>query len=113
MQKVVRARNTVVLDEKIRRNMQDGTVIKPDVICLDETSPVFSWQGQCVVKPLSTSLQGRQHCAEVKQSVLYQRAFNARSSTKNCSSSEYATSEQLKSYIGSTQFIHFFDFFAD
>ena len=26
-------------------------------ICLDETGPVFSWQGQLVGKPLSTSLQ--------------------------------------------------------
>ena len=50
MQKVVRAGNTVVLDER------DGTVIKLDVsnavctmdmwICLDERGPVFSWQGQ-------------------------------------------------------------------
>ena len=58
MQKVVRARNTVVLDEKNPhiRNIRDGTVIKLDVsngvytmdmwICLDETGPVFSWQGQ-------------------------------------------------------------------
>ena len=58
MQKVVRAGNTVVLDEKNPhiRNIRDGTVIKLDVsngvytldmwICLDETGPVFSWQGQ-------------------------------------------------------------------
>ena len=48
------------------RNFRDGTVIKLDVsngvytmdmwICLDETGPVFNWQGQLVVKPLSTSL---------------------------------------------------------
>ena len=36
-------------------------------ICLDETGPVFSWQGQCVVKGLSPSSSGRQHCAAVKQ----------------------------------------------
>ena len=58
MQKVVRAGNVVVLDEKNPhiRNTRDGTVIKLDVnngvytmdmwICLDETGPVFSWQGQ-------------------------------------------------------------------
>ena len=58
MQKVVRAGNTVVLDEKNphNRNILDGTVIKLDVnngvytmdmwTCLDETGPVFSWQGQ-------------------------------------------------------------------
>ena len=57
MQKVVRAGNVVVLDEKNPhiRNTRDGTVIKLDVnngvytmdmwICLDETGPVFSWQG--------------------------------------------------------------------
>ena len=58
MQKVVRAGNIVVLDEKNPhiRNTRDGRVIKVDVnngvytmdmwICLDETGPVFSWQGQ-------------------------------------------------------------------
>ena len=51
MQKVVRAGNIVVLDEKNPhiRNTRDGTVIKLDVnngICLDGTGPVFSWQGQ-------------------------------------------------------------------
>ena len=58
MQKVVRARNTVVLGEKNPhiRNIRDGTVIKLDVsngvcmmdmwIYLDVTGPVFSWQGQ-------------------------------------------------------------------
>ena len=58
MQKVVRAGNIVVLDEMNPhiRNTRDGTVIKLDVnngvytmdmwICLDETGPVFSWQGQ-------------------------------------------------------------------
>ena len=58
MQKVVRAGNTVVLDEKNPhiRNIRGGTVIKLDVsnavctmdtwICLDERGPVFSWQGQ-------------------------------------------------------------------
>ena len=58
MQKVVRAGNTVMLHDKNPhiRNIRDGTVIKLDVsngvytmdmwICLDETGPVFSWQGQ-------------------------------------------------------------------
>ena len=58
MQKVVQAGNTVVVDEKNPhiRKTRDGTVIKLDVnngvytmdtwICLDETGPVFSWQGQ-------------------------------------------------------------------
>ena len=58
MQKVGRAGNFVVLDEKNPhiRNTRDGTVIKLDVnnavykmdmwTCLDETVPVFSWQGQ-------------------------------------------------------------------
>ena len=58
MQKVVRAGNIVVLDEMNPhiRNTRDGTVIKLDVsdgvytmgmwTCLDETGPVFSWQGQ-------------------------------------------------------------------
>ena len=58
MQKVVQVGNAVVLDEKNPhiRNIRDGTVIKLDVsngvytmdmwICLDETGPVFSWQGQ-------------------------------------------------------------------
>ena len=58
MQKVVRGENVVVLDEKNPhiRNTRDGTVIKLDVnsgvytmdmwLCLDETGPVFSWQGQ-------------------------------------------------------------------
>ena len=58
MQKVVRAGNVVVLDDRnphIRSN-RDGAIIKLDVnngvytmdmwICLDETGPVFSWQGQ-------------------------------------------------------------------
>ena len=59
------------------RNIRDGTVIKQEVnngvytmdmwICLLETGPVFSWQGQQVVKPLSTSLSGRQHCVGVKE----------------------------------------------
>ena len=56
MRKIVRAGNIVVLDETKPhiRNMRDGTVIKLDVnngvrtmdmwICLDERSPVFSWQ---------------------------------------------------------------------
>ena len=68
MQKVVRAGNIVMLDEKnpYIRNTRDGTMINLDVnncvytmdmcISLDETGPVFSWQGQRVVKPLSTSL---------------------------------------------------------
>ena len=54
----VRAGNIVELDEKNPhiRNIRDGTVIKLDAnngvytmdmwICLDETGPVFSWQGQ-------------------------------------------------------------------
>ena len=58
----VQAGNVVVLDEKNPhiRNNRDGTVIKLDVnngvytmdmcmdmwVCLDETGPVFSWQGQ-------------------------------------------------------------------
>ena len=58
MQKDVRAGNTVVLDEKNPHiwNIRDGIVIKLDVnngvyamdmwICLGETGPVFSWQGQ-------------------------------------------------------------------
>ena len=58
VQKVVQAGNNVVLDDKNQhiRNIRDGTVIKLDVntgvytmdmwICLDETGPVFSWQGQ-------------------------------------------------------------------
>ena len=59
MQKVVRAGNIVVLDDKNPhiRNIRDGTVIKLDVnngvctidtwVCLDEKAClVFSWQGQ-------------------------------------------------------------------
>ena len=58
MQEVVRAGNTVVLDEKNLhiRNIRDGTMINLGVnngvytmdmwICLDETSSVCSWQGQ-------------------------------------------------------------------
>ena len=55
MQKVVRARNIVVLAEKnpYNRNIRHGTVIKLDGVytmdmwtCLDETGPVFSCQGQ-------------------------------------------------------------------
>ena len=58
MQKVVRAGNIVVLDEKNPhiRNTRDGTVIKRDVnngvytmdmwICLHEAGLVYSWQGQ-------------------------------------------------------------------
>ena len=58
MQKVVQVGSIVVLDEKNPhiRNIRDGTVIKLDVsnsvytmdmwMCLDETGPVFSWQGQ-------------------------------------------------------------------
>ena len=54
----MQAGNVVVLDEKNphNRNTRDGTVIKLDVnsmlyttdmrVCLDETGPVFSWQGQ-------------------------------------------------------------------
>ena len=58
MRKVVQAGNVVVLDEKNPRNNRDGTVIKLDVnsgvctmdmwVCLYETCPVFSWQGQSV-----------------------------------------------------------------
>ena len=56
MQKVVRAGNIVVLDERNPhiRNARDGTMIKLDAnngvrtmymwICLDETGPVFRWQ---------------------------------------------------------------------
>ena len=78
MQKLARTGNIGVLDEKYPhiRNTRDGTMIKLDVnnrgytmdmwICLDESSPVFSWQGQFVVKPLSTSLQGPHHCVKVK-----------------------------------------------
>ena len=73
--------NTFVLDEKNPhiRTLRDGTVIKLDEsngvytidmwICLDATGPVFSWQGQRVVKPLSTCLQGRQHGAEVTTKI--------------------------------------------
>ena len=79
MLKVVRAGNIVVLDDKNPRirNIRDGTMTKMDVnngvytmdmwICLDETSPAFSWQGQQVGKPISTSLQSRQHCVVVKK----------------------------------------------
>ena len=54
----MQAGNVVVLDEKNPhiRNNRDGTVIEMDVnggvstmdtwVCLDETGPVFSWQGQ-------------------------------------------------------------------
>ena len=54
----MQADNVVVLDEKnpLIRNNRDDTVIKLDVnsgvytmdmwVCLDETCPVFSWQGQ-------------------------------------------------------------------
>ena len=57
-QKVVRAGNVVVLDEKNPhiRNIGDGTTIKLDEnsgvytmnmwVCTDETGPVISWQGQ-------------------------------------------------------------------
>ena len=54
--KVVQAGNVVVLDGKNPRDNRDGAVIKLDVsngvytmdmwVCLDETGPVFSWQGQ-------------------------------------------------------------------
>ena len=58
MRTVVQAGNIVVLDEKSPhiRNSRDGTGIKLDVhigvctmdlwVCLDETGPVCSWQGQ-------------------------------------------------------------------
>ena len=57
MQNVVRAGNIVPNEESpYIRNVQDGTMIKTDMnsavctmdmwICLDETGPVFSWQGQ-------------------------------------------------------------------
>ena len=58
MQKVLKAGNTVVLDEKNPhiRNTRDGSVIKLDAnngvctmdmwICLYETGPVFNCQGQ-------------------------------------------------------------------
>ena len=58
MRKVVQAGNVAVPDEKNRhiRNNRDGTDIELDVnngvytmdmwVCLDETCPVFSWQGQ-------------------------------------------------------------------
>ena len=58
MGEVVQAGSVVVLDEKnpLIRNNRDGTVIKLDAnngvytmdmwMCLDETGPVFSWQGQ-------------------------------------------------------------------
>ena len=87
MQKVVRAGTIVVLDEKNPhiRHIRDGTMIKLDVnngvctmdmwICLDETGPVFSWQGERVAKPHSTSLQVRQHCVEVKK----ERSVNPKS----------------------------------
>ena len=74
MQKVVRAGNIVVLDERNPhvRNIRDGTMIKMDVnsrvytmdmwICFFETGPVFSWRGQYVV-----TQQGWQHCVEVRK----------------------------------------------
>ena len=58
MQKVVRAGNIAVLDDKNPhiRNTRDGTMIKLDVksgvyrmdmrMCLGGTGPVLSWQGQ-------------------------------------------------------------------
>ena len=58
LQKVVRAGNVVVLDERNPhiRSIQDRTTTKLDVnsgvytmdmwICIDETGPVVSWQGQ-------------------------------------------------------------------
>ena len=58
MRKLVQAGNVVVLDEKNphNRNNRDVIVMKLDVnsgvysmdmwVCLDETRPVFSWQGQ-------------------------------------------------------------------
>ena len=82
MQKVVRASNIVVLDvmNPHIRSTRDGTVIKLDVnngvctmdmwICLDETGPVFSWQGLGVAKTLSTSLEDWQECVEVENQTL-------------------------------------------
>ena len=68
MQKVVRAGNVVVLDERNPhiRSIRDRTTTKLDEnsgvytvdlwMCTDETRPVFSWQGQSVDEPLTTSL---------------------------------------------------------
>ena len=67
-----------MLDEKTSRirKTSNGTVIEIDgnngvctkdmSICLNETGPVVSWQGQWVVKPLPTNLKGGQHCVELK-----------------------------------------------
>ena len=68
MRKVVQAGNVVVLAEKNPhiRNKRDGTAIKLDVnnsvytmdmwVCLDETGPVFSWQGQSEARVSQTNL---------------------------------------------------------
>ena len=36
-------------------------------ICLDETGPVFCWQGQWVANPLATSLQDRLLVVDVEK----------------------------------------------
>ena len=68
MREVVLAGNVMVLDESSPhiRNNRDGTVINLDVnsgvctvdmqVCLDQTGPVFSWQGQSVARVSQTNL---------------------------------------------------------
>ena len=83
MQKVVPTRKLVALDEKNPhlRNTRDGTMIKLDVnnevctvdmwICLDETGPVSSWQGQWTDrfsdKPVRLAALCRGEEAEISQ----------------------------------------------
>ena len=89
MRKDVHAGNVVVLDEKNphTRNKRDGTVIKRHVnsgvytmdtwACLDETGPVFSWQGQGVAR-VSTNkpVRPRTKCSSETEEIHAEQKLN-------------------------------------
>ena len=78
-------------------------------VCVDDSIGTYVSSVSRVAEP-SISHLPQAGCA---RAVPTKRAFNAESITKIGCSSEYATTEQLESSIGSTQFIFSYGFFAD
>ena len=68
MRKVVQAGNVVVLDEKnvIKLDVNNEVCIMDMWVCLDETGPVFNWQGRRVARVSQTNLQDQGRSAAVR-----------------------------------------------